>query len=1050
MVKLNFNQKVWIGFAVIVILLSLSSVLSLVNLNTINDSTARVNESAVPVLKQSNSVQIALLKQAKLSSSGYNAISSEEIMDFSHQYDESGKIFREKFKNLEKLVENDKSMSSHTQLAKKNYQEYDEAVAVMFKAKLELLKQKQLAEDEAQGFMNDIDDAGATLLDISYFNSPEHKNTMDIIAGSASRIDGQLFTLINTIKEINTRTNLDELTNSKDDLESLFEDIQPRIDYLQPLVAEVGADDLWKTWVAQMDGLKSRASDEKHDLTQFKINQINQTMLAYQQLQVAEQAVKKSVEEFDQLLTIADTQFNEQQKEVVAAVGLGSKTALIGWVILLLLASQNFNSMRKSIKKKMADLAKLNHTGEILAATVDRTRALEEVLSAMHEQVGVAQGSVYLKNKEDRLVVKAFYPPKEIDVDNKPSTFALGEGVLGKSAQNQKIIYVPDTSKDPQFVNSEQPQAARALLCVPLIDKDILIGVMNFSGDVKTVQFEDSDYEFASAISGSLVTTIKNIHMREVIEEQNRTLEEKVRERTAELRQKNQDIATMMANMLQGLFTVVEGGIIHHEYSAHLEEILETENIANRNFMDLIFHHTNLGLDTLNQIQTAVDSLLGMDEMMFEFNSHLLVKEVVVTLDDGREKMLDLDWVPIIHNEEIEKIMVTVRDVTELRKLQKEAESQKQELQIIGQIIAVSRDKFVNFIKTSKEFIDKCRQLINTHSTKEIEVISELFRNIHTVKGNARTYGFVNLTDSVHRVEHTYDELRKQPEKQWNAVSLLEELESAENDVLRYEQIAQDKLGISEINDKNNTGFNQAQVISLLDKIEALDLQEATEDIRNCLDETYQTLVSVKAKPISVVIDDVVVSLASLASEIGKESPDVSIEDGNYLVIDKVHDMLNGIFMHIFRNSVDHGIENPQERLANGKNTKGKIELKTTEESDLVVFKVTDDGRGVAVNRIYQSAIEKGIYAASDPRPTAQEISNLIFSPGFSTAEKVTEISGRGVGMDAVKNFLEKQGGSIEVKLDAGDEMDDYRTFSTIIRLNKNLFIRNSLLNKSI
>ena len=77
--------------------------------------------------------------------------------------------------------------------------------------------------------------------------------------------------------------------------------------------------------------------------------------------------------------------------------------------------------------------------------------------------------------------------------------------------------------------------------------------------------------------------------MRETIEEQNRTLEQKVRERTSELKQKNEDVAVMMANLHQGLFTIMSGGVVHHEYSKHLEDILETKNIANRNFMDLLF-----------------------------------------------------------------------------------------------------------------------------------------------------------------------------------------------------------------------------------------------------------------------------------------------------------------------------------------------------------------------------------------------------------------------------------------------------------------------------
>ncbi len=1047
LLKLNFNQKVWIGFVVIIVLLSLSSAMSLFNLNDIGDSTARVNESAVPVLKQSNKVQIVLLKQAKLSTSGYNALNTEEINQFTKDYNLAGKTFLEQFSDLEELVKKDKQMSKHTSLAKQEYRNYNKAVAKMFKAKLELLNQQALAQDELNSFLNDLDDALAALDDITFFDATsEHAKTMELIEGSASRVSGDLFGIMTALKEINALTTLEQLSTSNEDIESSLSGMTPRIDYMASWVIEVGAEDLWKIFLKNVDDLRNKAVNGEHSLVQYKIAQVEQTTLAFEELQSSGEFARKTIDEFDLLLKAADFQFNEQQSEVVNAVSLGSQTALIGWIILILLASQNFNSMRKSIKKKMEDLAKLNHTGEILAATVDRTKALEEVLAAMHDQVGVAQGSVYLKNKDDRLVVKAFYPPKEIDSDNKPGTFAIGEGVLGKAAESQKIIYVPDTSKDANFVNPDQPQPGRALLCVPLVDKDILIGVMNFSGEVKTVNFEDSDYEFASAISGSLVTTIKNIHMREVIEEQNRTLEERIKARTAELQQKNNDIATMMANMLQGLFTIVEGGVIHHEYSAHLEEILENHNIANRNFMDLLFSNTNLGGDVLNQVQTAVDSLLGMDEMMFDFNSHLLVKEVVFSLKDNSNKILELDWVPIINNEEIVKIMVTVRDVTELRQLQLEAESQKQELETIGQILAVDSDKFLNFIITSKDFISKCRKLIKGQSPEEknMNVISELFRNMHTVKGNARTYGFTHITDSVHEVEHTYDQLRKEPDAKWEQESMLKELDVAEKDILNYEKIAMEKLGLSSEKAKESSSIDRKAIIKLLDRIEGLDIKDSSDEIHDCIKDTYNTLVAVKAQPISKVLVDVIDSASSLAAEIGKVPPEINIDDGGVLVNDEVHNMLNGIFMHIFRNSIDHGIESSEDRLSKGKPEKGKINLETRKEGEQVVFALRDDGKGLAVNRIYQSAIEKGIYKEGDPPPSSQEISNLIFSSGFSTAEEVTEISGRGVGMDAVRNFLEEEGGSIEVVLDDVDETADFRSFVTYIRLNNKFFILNS------
>lgn len=166
----------------------------------------------------------------------------------------------------------------------------------------------------------------------------------------------------------------------------------------------------------------------------------------------------------------------------------------------------------------------------------------------MYEKIGIERGSVYLFNKDNELEAKAFLPPKQMDGAPSAITFTMGEGVIGRAAASKQALFVPDTSRDKSYVGGEG-EKAKALLCVPLVDKDILIGVMNFSGEVNKVAFADSDYEFVRSVARSLVTTIKNIRMVEVIEEHNRTLERKVEERTAALKQKNEDIANMFSNM---------------------------------------------------------------------------------------------------------------------------------------------------------------------------------------------------------------------------------------------------------------------------------------------------------------------------------------------------------------------------------------------------------------------------------------------------------------------------------------------------------------------
>ena len=123
--------------------------------------------------------------------------------------------------------------------------------------------------------------------------------------------------------------------------------------------------------------------------------------------------------------------------------------------------------------------------------------------------------------------------------------------------------------------------------------------------------------------------------------------------------------------------------------------------------------------------------------------------------------------------------------------------------------------------------------------------------------------------------------------------------------------------------------------------------------------------------------------------------------------------------VHLLRNAVDHGLESPEERLAAGKSEVGTISIAARHEGSHVVIEISDDGRGMDVDRIRQKAIEKGLITP-EANLSPRELLDLIFQPGFSTAENVTDISGRGVGMDAVRSAIQLLNGSVELATELG------------------------------
>jgi two-component system chemotaxis sensor kinase CheA len=517
---------------------------------------------------------------------------------------------------------------------------------------------------------------------------------------------------------------------------------------------------------------------------------------------------------------------------------------------------------------------------------------------------------------------------------------------------------------------------------------------------------------------------------------------EKIQESSAQLKQKTADIQAMLQNMQQGILTVVDGAKIHAEYSAYLEDIFETKDIAGRALMDLVFADTELGADALSQIDAATHACLGEDCINFAFNQHLLVGEISKRMPDGRVKILDLSWSAITdENDTVVRLMLCVRDVTELRKLAAEASEQRRRLDMIGEILAVSEEKFHHFIESSAGFVSENERIIRKHSEADHAAIAELFRNMHTIKGNARTYNLQHLTNVVHETERSYHELRQpDADRPWDQEHLMRELTRVREAIESYAKINEQSLGRKgkgQANDAGNAGRyvmvdkdDIQQTLNMLERTDAAELH-ALQSMRDALRRTLRALGS---QSVHDALSGVLDSLPSLASELGKPAPAVRIDDNGYRLRGQAGGTLSNVFMHLLRNSIDHGIEPAEVRGAQGKTPAGTIDIEVGVDSGALQITLSDDGRGLALERIRGIAQERG-WIGNDDTLSDEAVAEFIFRPGFSTAETVTEVSGRGVGMDAVRDFLRRENGSIELRFTDDHTGAPFRQFQTIVCL---------------
>jgi len=197
-------------------------------------------------------------------------------------------------------------------------------------------------------------------------------------------------------------------------------------------------------------------------------------------------------------------------------------------------------------------------------------------------------------------------------------------------------------------------------------------------------------------------------------------------------------------------------------------------------------------------------------------------------------------------------------------------------------------------------------------------------------------------------------------------------------------------------------------------------LNSSTQQLNLLTSELQGEVMKTRMQQISNVFDKFPRVVRDVAKGCGKQ---VQIEmEGKETELDKsLLEAIKDPLTHIVRNSVDHGIELPEKRVALGKRPEGHLKLRACHEGGQVVIEISDDGAGIDTARVKNKALERGLIT---PQQSAQmsdrEVLNLVFLPGFSTAEKVTNLSGRGVGMDVVKTNIDRVNGSIDLQSTAG------------------------------
>lgn len=362
------------------------------------------------------------------------------------------------------------------------------------------------------------------------------------------------------------------------------------------------------------------------------------------------------------------------------------------------------------------------------------------------------------------------------------------------------------------------------------------------------------------------------------------------------------------------------------------------------------------------------------------------------------------------------------------------------------------------------------RSIMAIEENPDEENWKEVRRSFHTLKGDSKAIGFDSLGTFAHKIEDLIDKLKdKKPDR--TSIDLLLECtdkfkafldiiaKGGEPDISDITAKVESHVGKhlptlrrDETKKRDNASTRDlpflriepervdeimnlvgelvigrsmlSQITSEIDGLNKDTIAENLETLNSSFERTLSDLqrsvMKVRMLPVDLIFRRFPRVVRDLSTEKGKKVK--LIIKGEDTELDKgVVDVIGDPLLHIIRNSIDHGIETPEERRISGKPEEGMLSLKAFHQGNQMVIEIEDDGRGIDIDKIKEKAIEKGIISSDDAKKIGdKEAINLIFLSGFSTSETVTELSGRGIGMDIVKNAIERLRGIIDITTEKG------------------------------
>ena len=506
------------------------------------------------------------------------------------------------------------------------------------------------------------------------------------------------------------------------------------------------------------------------------------------------------------------------------------------------------------------------------------------------------------------------------------------------------------------------------------------------------------------------------------IERINEGLEETVAERIKDLRAVNQEVSEMLDNLDAGVFMLGEDLEVVGRQSPACEPMFGISNMTGTDISETLFAGDADSDESLAMQLCLLQTLVGADDLQWDLAAYNLLQEwnykhPAPDSEMSEDRIFGLKYAPLYDEDEmIEKILVVATDLTELLALRKQAQEQQAEasrktaalMELVSGKRAEVRQVLPDMAARIGRAADSLSRWLDSRDAQDVVVMC---RELHTIKGNARLVGMPSISKYIHELESKCIVLNDADteHRDETLVAIQKGMDGGVALIDSYVEVHDEFLT------DHSAGHGSAVDLSSFQRrFEAVKLvikDEPKTAISS--NDAMQELLGATAREEVTSVTQLFAGYGNMVSELSEQLGKKIVPltetngDSDIFVPNELASYIREAMTHTIRNALDHGIEKPAVREALGKDSAGKLWLEFEDQGDSIVIAISDDGGGVNTQMVLELARAKGVLSPADPDPDGPDaIIDLLFHPGFSTKEEATDVSGRGVGLDAVRASL--------------------------------------------